>query len=97
MTVADDGIGITPEMLPRTFELFVRDARAAVVNRSGLGIGLAVVRELVAAHGGTVAASSGGTGSGSSFVVALPLLGDAINSSARFRSPVPVGQRLAGG
>lgn len=74
VTVADDGIGITPEMLPRIFDLFVQDARAAVVNRSGLGIGLAVVRELVEAHGGTVVASSGGTGHGSSLVVCLPLV-----------------------
>lgn len=44
------------------------------MNRSGLGIGLAVVRELVQAHGGTVVASSGGTGHGSSLVVCLPLV-----------------------
>lgn len=74
VTVRDTGIGIAAEMLPRVFDLFVQDARAAVVNRSGLGIGLAVVRELVAAHGGAVTASSGGTGAGSSFVVTLPLL-----------------------
>jgi signal transduction histidine kinase len=74
VTVRDSGIGISAEMLPRVFDLFVQDAGAAVVNRSGLGIGLAVVRELVAAHGGTVAASSGGAGGGSSFVVSLPLL-----------------------
>lgn len=76
VTVRDSGIGISAEMLPRVFDLFVQDARAAVVNRSGLGIGLAVVRELVEAHGGTVVASSGGTGGGSSFVVALPLVGE---------------------
>ena len=76
VTVRDTGIGIPAEMLPRVFDLFVQDAQAAVVNRSGLGIGLAIVRELVAAHGGTVAASSGGTGGGSSFVVSLPLLGE---------------------
>lgn len=75
VTVRDSGIGISAEMLPRVFDLFVQEARAAVVNRSGLGIGLAVVRELVTAHGGTVVASSGGTGGGSSFVVSLPLLG----------------------
>lgn len=73
VTIRDSGIGITAEMLPRVFELFVQDAQAAAVNRSGLGIGLAVVRELVEAHGGTVAATSGGAGQGSSFVVSLPL------------------------
>jgi len=84
VTVADDGIGITPEMLPRVFDLFVQDAQAAVVNRTGLGVGLAVVRELVHAHGGTVLAGSGGTGQGSSFVVSLPLAG-ASGESCRAR------------
>ena len=96
VTVRDTGIGISAEMLPRVFDLFVQDARAAVVNRSGLGIGLAVVRELVAAHGGTVAASSGGAAGGSSFVVSLPLLDEPAATQPLAVVPVPVGQRLAG-
>lgn len=71
--VSDNGIGITAPMLPKVFELFVQDAHAAAANRSGLGIGLAVVRELVEAHGGSVAAASAGKGLGSEFVVTLPL------------------------
>ena len=72
MTVSDSGIGITAEALPLVFDPFVQDAHATVFNGTGLGIGLTVVRELVDAHGGTVTASSAGTGLGSRFVVMLP-------------------------
>lgn len=73
ITIADNGIGITPEALPHIFDLFVQDEHAAAHNQGGLGIGLAVVRELVEAHGGTVAAQSPGKGLGSVFTVKLPL------------------------
>jgi diguanylate cyclase (GGDEF)-like protein len=73
LTVADKGIGITAEALPNVFEPFTQDAHATVFNRDGLGIGLTVVRELVEAHGGTVVASSPGSGLGSQFVVTLPM------------------------
>ena len=73
MTVSDNGIGITPEGLPHVFDPFVQDQHATGFNGVGLGIGLTVVRELVAAHGGSVAARSAGTGLGSQFVVTLPL------------------------
>ncbi len=73
ITVTDNGIGIAPEALPHVFDLFVQDARAIAVDRGGLGIGLAVVRELVKAHRGSVVASSPGTDLGSTFVVSLPL------------------------
>jgi len=72
MTVSDTGIGIAPEALPHVFEPFVQDARAVRFNGAGLGIGLALVRELVEAHGGSVVAHSAGTGLGSQFVVMLP-------------------------
>lgn len=73
MTVTDTGIGITADTLPHVFEPFVQDAHATVFNTVGLGIGLTLVRELVEAHGGTVAAASAGHGRGSQFVVSLPL------------------------
>lgn len=73
VTVFDDGIGITAEALPRIFDLFVQDAHAVEVDGGGLGIGLAVVRELVEGHGGTVAVTSDGKGCGSRFVVTLPV------------------------
>jgi len=75
ITVSDNGVGIAPEVLPTIFEMFAQDARDSALSNSGLGIGLAVVRELVQAHGGTVTATSAGKGLGSQFVVALPLNG----------------------
>jgi signal transduction histidine kinase len=73
VTITDNGIGISEKALPHVFDMFVRDEHATVVNEAGLGIGLAVVRELVKAHEGTVTARSGGEGRGSEFVVMLPL------------------------
>jgi diguanylate cyclase (GGDEF)-like protein len=73
ITVSDNGIGITPQALPKVFDPFVQDAHAVSFNGAGLGIGLTVVRELVEAHGGEVVASSAGTGFGSQFVITLPL------------------------
>ncbi|WP_280156032.1 diguanylate cyclase [Piscinibacter sp. XHJ-5] len=75
MTVSDNGIGITAEALPRIFEPFVQDKHAIGFSGTGLGIGLTVVRELVEAHGGSVVASSAGSGFGSQFVVTLPSIG----------------------
>ena len=73
VTVSDTGIGITPAALHTIFDLFVQETRAVELRRGGMGIGLAVVRELVLAHGGTVVARSAGPNLGSEFVVTLPL------------------------
>jgi diguanylate cyclase len=74
LTVADNGIGITPEALLEVFEPFVQERHATDFNGSGLGIGLALVRELVHGHGGRVTAASAGAGHGSRFAVTLPVL-----------------------
>lgn len=74
VTVSDNGIGIDALALPHIFDLFQQDARAEAHDTSGLGIGLAVVRELVEAHEGSVRAVSAGKDQGSQFIVALPLL-----------------------
>lgn len=71
--VIDDGAGIEPGMLEHVFELFTQASMDSARNRSGLGIGLALVRSLVELHGGTVRAASDGLGSGSEFAVNLPL------------------------
>lgn len=74
IVVSDNGIGIAPEALPHVFDRFVQEERAASFDTAGLGVGLALVRELVEAHDGEVVAESGGPGQGSRFVVSLPLL-----------------------
>ena len=71
--VRDDGSGIPKEMLDTVFELFVQSTRTLDRADGGLGVGLTLVRGLVAKHGGTVTASSEGEGKGSEFVVRLPL------------------------
>jgi len=72
--VVDTGIGISPELLPHVFELFVQGERSLARTEGGLGIGLTIVRQLVALHGGTVVARSAGPGNGSEFVARLPAL-----------------------
>jgi len=72
--VADNGIGISPELLPRLFEVFVQGRQALDRAQGGLGIGLALVRKLAELQGGTVEARSPGPGGGSTFTVRLPLL-----------------------
>ena len=74
MTVRDSGTGISPEMLPRVFDLFTQGPPATSQAKGGLGIGLTLVRQLVELHGGAVEAFSEGPGKGSEFVVTLPLL-----------------------
>ena len=73
LRVSDNGQGIDPAFLSRAFERFSQEDRTQVQAGRGLGLGLAIVRELVKAHGGSVAAESLGEGQGSSFTVTLPL------------------------
>jgi signal transduction histidine kinase len=79
-TLTDNGVGITAEVLPHIFEPFVQDVHAVGFNGMGLGIGLAVVHELVEAHGGTIAANSAGSALGSQFVIKLPLAEQALHA-----------------
>jgi signal transduction histidine kinase/ActR/RegA family two-component response regulator len=71
--ICDNGSGITAEMLPQVFDLFIQGPRSLARSEGGLGIGLNVVRNLVGMHGGTVTADSPGEGRGSTFTVRLPL------------------------
>lgn len=70
--VRDNGIGITPEMLPRIFDLFVQERQALDRSRGGLGLGLAIVRTLATLHGGSITAVSEGRDRGSEFTLRLP-------------------------
>jgi diguanylate cyclase len=83
ITVSDNGIGIAADALPNIFELFMQDARALALYNQGLGIGLAVVRDLVEAHGGTVVARSPGRDLGSEFIVTLPMVGVPAKAAGR--------------
>jgi len=71
--VADTGIGITPEFLPLVFERFRQADASTTRSYSGLGLGLAIARQLVELHGGSVSVSSPGENKGSTFTVKLPL------------------------
>ncbi len=73
LSVRDDGIGIAPETLPMIFEPFTQGQRVVEHAERGLGIGLALVRGLVEAHGGEIAVVSDGPGHGSEFIVRLPV------------------------
>jgi signal transduction histidine kinase/ActR/RegA family two-component response regulator len=70
--IRDSGKGIDPAMLPHVFEMFVQERQALDRAGGGLGLGLTIVKNLVEAHGGTVAARSEGTNRGSEFEIALP-------------------------
>jgi signal transduction histidine kinase/ActR/RegA family two-component response regulator len=72
LRVRDDGIGMSPELLPRVFDLFTQAERALDRSQGGLGIGLTLVRALVEMHGGKVSVHSDGPGHGSEFIVTLP-------------------------
>ena len=71
--IRDNGVGIPAEMLGRVFDMFTQVNRFAHASQTGLGIGLTLVRNLVEMHGGAVEAHSEGSGTGSEFVVRLPL------------------------
>jgi len=73
ISVRDYGIGIAPEMLTRVFEMFAQIDSSRPGSKSGLGIGLTLVENLVQMHQGTISASSEGLGKGSEFIVRLPL------------------------
>jgi signal transduction histidine kinase/ActR/RegA family two-component response regulator len=82
LRVADSGIGISPELLPRVFDLFTQGA--GISGEPGLGVGLALVRRLVQLHGGEIAARSDGPGLGSEFEIVLPL-----SAAADVSDPTP--------
>ena len=72
--IQDDGDGMNAETLPKIFEMFTRGDKAMDSASEGLGIGLAVVKNLVHLHGGIVEVQSGGPGRGSEFTLKLPLV-----------------------
>jgi signal transduction histidine kinase len=89
--VTDTGIGISPEMLPKVFDLFTQIDRPLDRASTGLGIGLALVHRLVEMHGGRVSAHSAGSGAGAELVVHLPLY----ETSPAALAPAPRAERAA--
>ena len=83
VTVADNGVGIPSDMLPRVFDLFTQVRDNLDRSRGGLGIGLALVKQLVEMHGGSITAESAGPGQGSAFRLRLPVMEVAPASSDR--------------
>ncbi len=74
ITVTDNGIGMTADLVPRVFDLFVQGERGLDRREGGLGVGLTLAKRLAHLQGGTVHASSAGPGCGSTFTLGLPLL-----------------------
>jgi signal transduction histidine kinase len=73
ITVSDTGVGIPLEMQPRIFEIFAQVEEHLAKAQGGLGIGLALVKQLVALHGGSIEVESAGRNMGSTFSVRIPI------------------------
>jgi signal transduction histidine kinase/CheY-like chemotaxis protein len=95
VAVEDSGKGISPELLPRLFNLFVQGEQPIDRRAGGLGLGLAIVKTLVHMHRGTVTAESEGLGKGTTFIVRLPAVAGA--STAISDAPVPEPHRQVSG
>ena len=97
--VTDDGVGIAPERIGGIFELFAQAENAIGRAEGGMGIGLALVRNLVQLHAGSVQAASDGVGHGSEFVVQLPLATETVQpvqQTAPSRAATAASQQAAG-
>jgi PAS domain S-box-containing protein len=89
LRVRDNGVGITAELLPRIFDLFVQADRTLERSQGGLGIGLTLVSKITERHGGKVQASSAGVGQGSEFAIRLPMLNEERRARAAEAPPPP--------
>jgi PAS domain S-box-containing protein len=95
ITVQDTGKGISPDFLPFVFDTFRQADGTTTRKFGGLGLGLAIVRQIVELHGGTVSADSSGEGNGATFVVRLPM-SKTVLSVAETIAPPPQSQDLQG-
>jgi CheY-like chemotaxis protein/two-component sensor histidine kinase len=88
--IRDTGIGISPDILPQVFDLFIQADHSLAHSQGGLGIGLTLVQRLVEKHGGTVTPASAGIGHGSSFMVRLPKVSTvSVTESEMSKSELP--------
>jgi len=95
VTIRDNGIGMSPELIASAFDLFSQGTRGLDRSQGGLGIGLALVRSLLKLHGGEVSASSEGQGCGSTFRVTLPLSSRADAAAPAAGTDAPQGNPAA--
>ncbi len=89
ITVTDNGRGISAEVLPKIFEPFVQGKRTQERAEGGLGLGLALVKNLTSLHGGQVEARSAGPGHGSTFTIRLPALPEGHEGESVSSKPAP--------
>jgi signal transduction histidine kinase/ActR/RegA family two-component response regulator len=89
ITVMDEGVGISGELLPRVFDLFVQGDDSIARPRGGLGIGLTLVQQIVKLHQGEVRAFSRGRDQGSEFTIYLPILETAEHRAAPLKAAEP--------
>ena len=89
ISVKDDGIGIGPDVLPNIFDMFAKGRSQVDRSEGGLGVGLALVKNLVQLHGGRVTAASKGVGQGSEFCVHMPALSKTASSELPVFVPPP--------
>jgi signal transduction histidine kinase/DNA-binding response OmpR family regulator len=94
LTIADNGPGITFDLLPHIFDLFVQSERTLDRSQGGLGIGLSLVKRLIEMHGGRTVARSPGPGEGSTFEIRLPLSGQDIEQSRESQLQMPAARIL---
>ena len=87
--IRDTGIGITPDLLPKMFDIFVQGDRSMARSEGGLGIGLTLVQKLMEMHGGTVTAESEGPDTGSEFTLRFPALTSSAVPKTQPRKELP--------
>ncbi|HZA35189.1 MAG TPA: HAMP domain-containing sensor histidine kinase, partial [Vicinamibacterales bacterium] len=95
--VTDNGQGISPDFLPYVFDRFRQADSSTTRGAWGLGIGLSIAKHIVELHGGTIVATSGGSGQGSTFIVHLPASRLATATSGSVEVPGPHGLALQDG
>lgn len=96
VSIADNGIGIEPGLLPHVFDLFEQGARSLDRSQGGLGVGLTLVQRLVRLHHGEVRAFSDGMGRGSRFEVSLPCLAEVQGGAAVSDAVTPAAAPVVG-
>ena len=92
--ISDNGVGITSALLPRIFEPFIQGNRSLDRSQGGLGIGLALVKQLMEMHGGSVKARSDGPGQGSTLELAMPLIDATPEHDAEQARLAPTHERI---